>query len=468
MLKTCVAVTALAIGCSGRGAPGHGTGPKTDGGDAGVTISLDDYGPPPPDARRDPVSTATPVDEFWTQGDAACPDGAQLQGSPATHQAYCYASDGMHGPSASWNEAGTLVAIGLFDHGKMEGVWSYFHPDGAKASQTSYHLGNQHGPTVSWYPDGTKNAEGNYLDGRPDGTFTVWGPDGKELGRFTMTDGTGLYTGWHDNGQKSFEQEMKFGQAHGRATSWHPNGQKASEMTFARDQPIGRSTTWDDQNRKVVEGSYAHGEMDGDWTYYDPDAGAIVRVDTYAGGTQVSSIDYQDGEPLPEPLPAQGVCVGEDGVRSAWTRQTGDRLSDEHGCLDRADHFGGLWIVGSFAYDRGCMTMGYLLDCKKVDRLDAATLLGRAGWKKAKPAAREKIALDYLHEIETHWEGSLTDDPAAPVVTREQDGGITVVAWIADPSGMRCGRTIHRMEYRFSDQGAVAAKQLESRDEGCD
>jgi antitoxin component YwqK of YwqJK toxin-antitoxin module len=462
-----IAIVLFAAACSSKPG-GSGTGPRLDGGDAGVTpIALHDHGPPPPDARRDPVSTAAPADQFWTQGDAACPDGAKLTGSPSSRQAYCYASDGMHGPSASWDDQGNLIELGLHDRGKREGQWTRFHPDGSKAQVSHWHLGNMHGATSSWYPGGARQDEGSYLDGRPDGTFTSWAPDGKELGSFTMENGNGTFRGWHANGQLSFEQVMAHGQAHGAHTSWHPNGQKASEMTFARDLPVGKSTHWDDQGRKTVEGQYLRGNMDGDWTYYDA-TGAIERVDTYRDSDQVASVDYQDGAPLADKLPAQGDCATDQGAREAWTEATGKRLDDDGGCFERARHFGGVVIVGGFAHDRGCMTMGYLLDCEHTTDLDPARLLARAGWKKARAENREKLAMYYLREIATRWEGGLTDDPEPARFVREPDGGITVVAWVAEPSGMRCGRTVHQMEYRFSDQGALSVKNLETRDERCD
>src|SRR5688500_8861022 len=80
-------------------------------------------GPPPIDASTDPVNTAAAPAEFWTLGEAACPDGAKLVGQPppASSQVYCFLGGEMHGPSARWHE-GTLIELTMWNRGKRDGL----------------------------------------------------------------------------------------------------------------------------------------------------------------------------------------------------------------------------------------------------------------------------------------------------------------------------------------------------------
>jgi antitoxin component YwqK of YwqJK toxin-antitoxin module len=419
--------------------------------------------PRPIDASTAPVSTEAAEPEFWTRGDAACPDGGKLNGSrPHSKQIYCHGPDGaMHGPSAQWNDEGQLVELSMMKNGKREGVSTRFHPDGTKQSEVSMRQNNQHGPHARWHPNGQKAYEGAYRDGRPHGRFRAWDQKGVELGSFEMVNGTGTLSEWHENGQKSFDQPMEDGQAHGTSIQWHLNGKKAGEMSFVRGEPHGRTSSWNDQGQKLQEGQYARGSQDGDWTHFDQ-AGAVIRIDTYSRGTRTATIEYQDGKPLGGPIPAQGKCATDDGLAAAYQAQSGNQLDQRHRCIHRAPHFPGLVLVGGFAHDRGCIQTGALLDCKLVKKVDPAQLLARAGWKSARAPARERIAMNYLREVQLAWSGSLSEEPDPPRTVTAADGGITITAWLNEPSGMQPGVTRHLTEIRFAAGGAVTTRVIRS------
>jgi hypothetical protein len=119
-------------------------------------------------------------------------------------------------------------------------------------------------------------------------------------------------------------------------------------------------------------------------------------------------------------------------------------------------------MFGAFAHDRGCAPIGSLLDCKLIKAVDPARMLDRAGWAAARAASREKIALNYLREVHIGWEGSITDDPDPPRAVQEQDGGVTITAWVREPSGMTRETPQHLTEFRFSAKGGLASKVLKS------
>ena len=60
----------------------------------------------------------------------------------------------------------------------------------------------------------------------------------------------GLFTAWHDNGQKEIEQTWKDGKREGLQTIWHDNGQKASERTYKDGEPVSE-TRWDKEGNEI-------------------------------------------------------------------------------------------------------------------------------------------------------------------------------------------------------------------------
>jgi len=415
---------------------------------------------PPVDASTAPVNTAAATPEFWKQGDAAWPTGDKLVGA-GSNNIYCAdASSQLDGPSAVFDDKGALQELTMWSHGKRDGATTLFYPDGKPRYQATIRQNNEHGTVIRFHPNGQKQSEGTYRDGRPDGTFHAWAPDGKELGSFVMKNGTGTYIEWHENGQKAWEQPMVNGQAHGTIVSWHPNGKKASESVFAYGKGGGPTSNWDDQGRLLMKGQYRNDDQDGDWTYYDPASGQVVRVDRYQGGHQVASIDYQDGKPLARAI--EDKCASDEAAAAAYAQQGGGKLDKEHRCIEHAAHFPGWVLIGSFAYDRGCMPSATMLDCKLVKSVEARTLLERAGWAAAKAPAREKIAMNYVREVAIAWEGSMSEEPEPARTVREAAGGITITAWIAEPAGMTPQTTRHLTEFRFDARGALATKVLKS------
>lgn len=76
----------------------------------------------------------------------------------------------------------------------------------------------------------------------------------------------GLWTKWHDNGQKRLENEYKNGKEEGRWIVWHDNGQK-----------------W-------IEGKYKDGNKEGLWIFWNPDGSINTRlIGIYKAGKKIVS-----------------------------------------------------------------------------------------------------------------------------------------------------------------------------------
>ncbi|WP_324676080.1 TonB family protein [Hymenobacter sp. GOD-10R] len=88
---------------------------------------------------------------------------------------------------------GTLSAI---DPAVRNGLFTWFHPNGAKASQVHYHDDVANGLYLAWYEDGRVSQRGEYANGRR----------------------TGRWLSVHRNGQKRSEGHYLVGRQHGE---WH-------------------------------------------------------------------------------------------------------------------------------------------------------------------------------------------------------------------------------------------------------
>ena len=85
-----------------------------------------------------------------------------------------------------------------------------------------------------------KGVEGDQLFYAPNQQtpYTGWGKlmwgneQVKLLAQFEDGKADGLFTSWHENGQKSSEINYKDSKPDGHSTIWHENGQKLMEQTF--------------------------------------------------------------------------------------------------------------------------------------------------------------------------------------------------------------------------------------------
>ena len=92
-----------------------------------------------------------------------------------------------------------------------------------------------------------------YKDGREEGLWTLWHENGqKEMEGRTRKDGRpeGLATKWYKNGQKRYETTYKYGREEGLRTTWHENGQKASELTTKDDVQFAKKY-WNNKGEPV-------------------------------------------------------------------------------------------------------------------------------------------------------------------------------------------------------------------------
>ena len=112
-----------------------------------------------------------------------CPEGAKYV--THTNFEYCVATDAegkdwYHGPFVRYfdhnvhDENGNPVfpndekqEVGTYNMGKREGVWTQYHENGAKSSETPYVRDEANGVSRRWDANGMLREEIEYKDGKP-------------------------------------------------------------------------------------------------------------------------------------------------------------------------------------------------------------------------------------------------------------------------------------------------------------
>lgn len=450
---TLVLAVFIAVGCGKNAKDGESKTPPTPvAADAATAVAVVPDAAPawePPQVKP----------EWWTSAEP-CPKGAVIKGAPPPKgfEVKCEEPNGVvEGPATFWSMDGNKRAEGPNRAGVQHGVWIWFRPNGKKRQETTFKDGVQHGQHRMFYEDGRRRTDGWYVDGLPHGTFSGYDQGGVMIASFQIDRGNGTWILWHGDRSKAAEYVVRNGEKHGLAKRWFRNGRLESEINYKDGKQHGKAVNYWDNGKKKFEGKYVDRNREGKWTYWDKNA-EILRVEQYVKSDVRAVFLYQGGNQLHVPLPPQGKCATDAGLKevlAASGRYDGD-------CLSRSQHFPGLVFAGSFAHDRGCIGTATLLDCK-LGSASAKTLLTRAGWKAANAKHKETLAVAYIKEVDRVWRGGISSTPDNKKFALSKDGSVTLTAWITRPSGMVKGTTMDKIVYRFSADGDVTRKTIETR-----
>ncbi|HTJ40935.1 MAG TPA: hypothetical protein VL463_02530 [Kofleriaceae bacterium] len=230
-----------------------------------------------------------------------------------------------------------------------------------------------------------------------------------------------------------------------------PEGTKLADKTFANGQ---RQIGCDRDGRedgpfasihdgRVHVGTKRDGARVGEWPIYD-EQGGLLEVRTYDRDELVYASIVQDGAPLVARAP--GACDAPD-------RAPG-------GCDEIYGYFPGIARTGVYAPDAGCVDQQWIIDCQKGGVLPPPKdVLARAGWPRAKAAARAQLALRYVEAFSDYVQ--LPDD-AKPIAGA--DGSVVLDAWVTrtepseDPISFR-----EHVVWTFSPAGDVTMATLERK-----
>jgi antitoxin component YwqK of YwqJK toxin-antitoxin module len=182
--------------------------------------------------------------------------------------------------------------------------------DGKKKEEGNIKDGEWYGLWTGWYENGQKSYEENYKDGKVIKT-TIWdyylNKQKKRKRTFKGVDEwmnpmrDGIWSEWYENGKKKWEETYKDGEKDGFWTEWYWNGQKSYEQTYT-DGKLFVSNTWDKKGNIMVKdgnglhtGWYDSGGKRFEETYKDGRQDSLWTV-WYENGQKEREFTYKDGE----------------------------------------------------------------------------------------------------------------------------------------------------------------------------
>ncbi len=170
---------------------------------------------------------------------------------------------------------------------------------------------------------------------------------------------------------------------------------------------------------------------------------------------------------------AQYDLSTKEGVAAALEALTGKKIDQRSLTCIRRDRELPLVVVGSFAFDRGCVFDGVFVNARYFGKSDAALsegVLDTLGWKAANQEQREKLVqawvvkglLAFVTVLHKQNEDFQNRSFQPPQVVSKEGGEISITLWLRMPSGRVRGRSYILREYRFSkDGGFVGSSKLE-------
>jgi antitoxin component YwqK of YwqJK toxin-antitoxin module len=234
----------------------------------------------------------------------------------------------LDGAYKLWRSKKVSRVEGRFSHGKRIATWVWHDRDGRIEKEGSYVDGKKDGVWKE-YVENKVTFTARYAAGRPTGEIVYFNRNGDELGRFTMSDGTGTWQTFWPNRRASSKTRMvkgvedgahqeftikgklvvdgryRGGLKHGVWKRWTDDGVLLSEQTWKRglldgsvkkyvDGKLSLEATYLDgqvagvytehrNGRPAVTGSYVADRKHGTWTHYASD-GTVVLTATYKSG----------------------------------------------------------------------------------------------------------------------------------------------------------------------------------------
>lgn len=154
-----------------------------------------------------------------------------------------------HGPleevTSTWPD-GTIRARGRLDtDGRRHGLWTTWHPNGAKESEAHFRHGERDGPWASFLAKERPFQVGTLRNGLEEGPWTERVGDSVASGNYVEGRKSGEWE-THEHGRLIRRETYENGILSGPQTSWWPNGNKRSEGRWRNGWPEGQSLYWNE------------------------------------------------------------------------------------------------------------------------------------------------------------------------------------------------------------------------------
>jgi antitoxin component YwqK of YwqJK toxin-antitoxin module len=201
----------------------------------------------------------------------------------------------LDGAFTLWRDRKVPRVKGTFEHGKRVGSWVWTDRSNKKEREGQYADGKKIGPWFEYAGD-TVVFQGSFTDGKPDGELIYYNRSGDELGRSTITDGTGTKLTYHLNRRVASRTRYKDGQLSGKYEELSTRGKTLVEGHYFADKKHGWWREWTETGLLVSEEHWRRGKLDGAFKKYT--GGKLVVEATYKDGkAEGPYTEYRDGKP---------------------------------------------------------------------------------------------------------------------------------------------------------------------------
>jgi antitoxin component YwqK of YwqJK toxin-antitoxin module len=188
----------------------------------------------------------------------------------------------LDGDYTIWRSKKAMRVHGQYDHGKRDGLWTWNDRDANKEREGNYLDGKRDGPWTEWV-DNKIVFTGNYTQGVPDGEFIYYDRSENELGRFTITSGTGAMLTFWPNKKVASRQHMVQGKADGIYQELTVRGKVVVEGHYRNDVKHGSWKEWTADGVPTLEQMWRRGKLDG-------------AVKKFVDGKLATEASYKDGK----------------------------------------------------------------------------------------------------------------------------------------------------------------------------
>jgi len=188
-----------------------------------------------------------------------------------------------NGTLATYHKNGQLRSRSIWKNGLETGFAEQWYEDGAKKEDALWEDGKLEGLTKRWLPNGKLEEEGSYRNGKREGDWLRNGLVGGKPGEGTFQQDEGVWTSWHQNGQKWRESHYVAEEKHGPWNAWYANGKKGVEGHYDQGAQVGEWTHWHENGTKAGEGAYKKGIKIGQWIYWDENGTELARESRTGG-----------------------------------------------------------------------------------------------------------------------------------------------------------------------------------------
>jgi antitoxin component YwqK of YwqJK toxin-antitoxin module len=145
-----------------------------------------------------------------------------------------FGATGDKGYAQIFNEAGNVLAKGIYRENQKDSTWTYFYPSGNVASVETFVNGLKNGKNTIYYTNGRVAEELIWVDGKKEGTWLQFYESGKiKLESSNKADQIdGGYRFYFENGKIEINGLFVSGLEQGVWSFHLPDGKLSHEITF--------------------------------------------------------------------------------------------------------------------------------------------------------------------------------------------------------------------------------------------